>query len=101
MDKLTGLMEQELSNANLNVDSIGKELGFSRTGFYRKVKGLTDMSPLDFLRNFRLKTAAEMLQNSNATLNEISEKTGFRTYSYFAKSFKNHFGSTPKAYRQR
>jgi signal transduction histidine kinase/ligand-binding sensor domain-containing protein/CheY-like chemotaxis protein/AraC-like DNA-binding protein len=101
MDKLTELLEQRISDPNLNVSSIGRELGFSSTGFFRKIKGLTDMSPLDFLRNFRLKTAAELLQDSVVPLNEIPEKIGFSSYSYFAKSFKNHFGFTPKEYRQK
>ncbi len=98
MKKLTMILEQELSNPELNVDYIGRDLGFSRTGFYRKIKGLMDMSPIDFLRSYRLRKAAEMLQEGSLSLTEISDKTGFSSYSYFSKSFKKHFGVTPKEY---
>lgn len=98
INKLNTILEKELSNPELNVDYIGRELGFSRTGFYRKIKGLMDMSPIDFLRNYRLKKAAEMLQEGLLSLNEISDKTGFSSYSYFSKSFKKHYGVTPKDY---
>ena len=52
LDKLTQLLELELENSELNINTIARNMGFSRTAFYRKIKGLTDMSPLDFLRNY-------------------------------------------------
>jgi AraC-like DNA-binding protein len=56
------------------------------------------MSPIDFLRSYRLRRAAEMLHEGSFTLAEIADKTGFSTYSYFSKSFKKHFGVSPKEY---
>jgi signal transduction histidine kinase/ligand-binding sensor domain-containing protein/DNA-binding response OmpR family regulator len=101
MDKLTSLLENKLSDPNLNIDYIARELGFSRTAFYRKIKGLADISPNDFLRNYRLKCAAEKILNDSASLIEISEQTGFSSYSYFSKSFKKHYGVTPKDYGEK
>jgi signal transduction histidine kinase/ligand-binding sensor domain-containing protein/DNA-binding response OmpR family regulator len=98
LNKLTQLLEEELGNSDLNINSIARELGFSRTGFYRKLKGLTDMSPLDFLRNYRLRRAAEMIRERTTPLNEVAEKTGFGTYSYFSVAFKKHFGFSPRDY---
>jgi DNA-binding response OmpR family regulator len=98
LNKLTQLLDLELDNTELNINSLSRNLGFSRTGFYRKMKGLTDMSPLDFLRNYRLKRAAEMIREDNFTLNEVAEKTGFGTYSYFSVMFKKHYGVSPKDY---
>ncbi|MPN27450.1 Regulatory protein SoxS [bioreactor metagenome] len=101
MDKLTNLLETTLSDPDLNIDYLARELGFSRTVFYRKIKGLTDLSPNDFLKNYRLKCAAEKIINDSTSLIEISEQTGFRSYSYFSKSFKKHFGVTPSDYSDR
>jgi AraC-like DNA-binding protein len=101
LNKLTQLMEKELSNSGLNINSISRELGFSRAGFYRKVKGLMDISPLDFLRNYRLRRAAEMIREGALSLNEVAEKTGFGTYSYFSVAFKKHYNISPKDYRQK
>jgi AraC-like DNA-binding protein len=98
MDKLTCLLEQKISNPDLNIDYIARDLGFSRTGFYRKIKGLTDMPPIDFLTSYRLKRAAEKIMKNEQPLTTIAEQTGFNSYSYFSKSFKKHFGVTPKEY---
>lgn len=98
MDKLTALLKSELSNSELNINTLSRELGFSRTNFYRKLKGLTDMSPVDFIRSYRLRCAAEMIQEGMFHLNEIAEKTGFGTYSYFSISFKKQFGVSPREY---
>ncbi len=101
MDSLTHLIESKLSDPDLNIDFIASELGYSRTVFYRKIKGLTDISPNVFLKNYRLKSAAEKILKDSTSLIEVSEQTGFRSYSYFSKSFKNHFGVTPKEYQNK
>ena len=100
MDKLTQILERELANPDLNIESIARDLGFSRTGFYRKIKGLTDMSPVDFTRSYRLRRAAEMIRENSLSLSEVAGKTGFNFYPYFSKSFKKHFGISPKEYSQ-
>jgi signal transduction histidine kinase/CheY-like chemotaxis protein len=98
MDKLIGLLDQNLSNPDINISYIARDLGFSRTGFYRKLKGLTDLSPVDFLAGYRLKRAAEMIMENKLTLADIAEETGFNSYPYFSKSFRKHFGVNPKDY---
>jgi AraC-like DNA-binding protein len=101
MSKLTLLLDQKLSNPDLNIDYIARDLGFSRTGFYRKIKGLTDLSPIDFLTSYRLKCAAEKILENKQTLIDIAEQTGFNSYSYFSKAFKKHFGVSPKKYNSK
>lgn len=98
MDNLTRILEEELANPDLNIDTIARNLGFSRTGFYRKMKGLCDMSPSDFFRTYRLKRAAEMIRENSLSLNEIATYTGFNFYPHFSKLFKKQFGVPPKDY---
>ena len=93
------LVTKELSNADLNVDQIAVTLGYSRTILYRKIKGLTNLSPNDFIRNYRFKRAAELITEGSLQLVEVAEQTGFASYSYFSKAFKQHFGVTPKEYQ--
>ncbi|MDR0699887.1 MAG: response regulator [Tannerella sp.] len=98
MDKLTDLLNQRLSDQNLDIDLMSREMGFSRTGFYRKIKGLTNMAPIEFLNNYRLQQAAEMIIK-HVPLIDIAEQTGFNSYSYFSKVFKKHYGMSPKEYQ--
>ena len=76
----------------------GRELGYSRTNFYRKIKALTNVTPNDLLKAYRLNRAAELILKREYTLGEISEMTGFGTQSHFSSLFKKHFGVSPKDY---
>lgn len=98
LNKLNTLLETEINNPNLNVDNIATRLGFSRSVFYRRIKTLTNIAPNDFIRTYRLKRAAEMITSTTFSLSEISDRTGFSSYSYFSKAFKKHFGVSPKDY---
>lgn len=99
LDKLTAIMAANLSNPELNIDSLAREMGYSRTAFYLKVKRLTSTAPNDLVRNYRFKAAAEAIRSSQESLSDIAEHTGFGSYSYFSKAFKKHFGVSPKEYR--
>ncbi len=99
LDKLTAVMAANLSNPDLNIDMLAREMGFSRTAFYLKVKRLTSTAPNDLVRNYRFKAAAEAIKASQESLSDIAERTGFGSYSYFSKAFKKHFGVSPKEYR--
>lgn len=71
----------------------------SRTTFYRRLQKQTGQSPIDFIRDIRLKKAATLLlQESNATIADISRKVGFASPKYFTKCFCNKFGVTPREY---
>ncbi|MDE6394315.1 MAG: response regulator, partial [Duncaniella sp.] len=77
LDKLYAYIDNSLDNCDLNVNMLGRELGFSRTNFYRKVKVLTGISPNDLLRVYRLNRAAELLLTREYTVGEVGERTGF------------------------
>lgn len=96
LDKLYKCIDREISNPDFNVNALGKELGMSRTSFYRKIKSLTGITPNDFLRIYRLNKAAELIRRKEMGLSEIADNIGFGTQSYFSRSFKKHFGVSPK-----
>lgn len=95
MDALTAFLERELSNPDLDVEMIADELCVSRSVLYRRIKSLTGLSPNDCVRDYRLKRAVELM-DSGESLSDVSEHCGFSSYSYFSKSFKQHFGMSPK-----
>lgn len=98
LDKLYAFIEESLDNCELNVNMLGRELGFSRTNFYRKVKALTGVSPNDLLRVYRLNRAAELLLTREYTVGEVGDRTGFANQSHFSSLFKKHFGVSPRTY---
>ena len=71
----------------------------SRSQLFRKMKALTDYSPSQFIRTYRLQKANELLQSSDLTISEISWQVGFKDPSHFSKSFQEEFGFTPSATR--
>lgn len=98
LEKLYERLDTDISNSALNINMLSRELGFSRTSFYRKIKSLTGHSPNDFLRIYRLQKAAALLRTRRYSVNEIVDMTGFGTHSHFSLCFKNQFGMTPKDY---
>ena len=99
MEELYKLMEEELSNSELDVTRITKMLYISRTKLYYKIKGLTGETPSSFFRTYKLNRAAELLKSGKYTMAEIADKTGFSTQSHFSVVFKKQFGVTPSEYK--
>ncbi len=100
MTELYALMEKELSNPELNIESITKILSISRTKFYYKVKGLTGSNPNVFFKSYKLNRAAELINEGEKNISEIADITGFNTLSHFSSSFKKHFGVSPRNYAE-
>ncbi|MCK9414800.1 MAG: helix-turn-helix transcriptional regulator [Prolixibacteraceae bacterium] len=72
----------------------------SRSSLLRKIKGLSDLSPVDLIRLIRLKTAAELIQEGKCRINEICDMVGIGSPSYFSKLFQKQFGMTPKEFEK-
>ncbi len=100
MEELYKLMEEELSNSELDVTRITKLLLISRTKLYYKIKGLTGETPSNFFRTYKLNRAAELLKSGQYTVSEISDKCGFSTQSHFSVVFKKQFGVTPSEFQR-
>jgi AraC-like DNA-binding protein len=98
MSELYKLMENELSNSELNINRMTEVLKISRTKFYYKVKGLTGENPGVLFKTYKLNRAAELILEGNMNISEIADITGFSTPSHFSVSFKKHFGVPPKNY---
>ena len=99
MEELYKLMEEELSNSELDVSRITKLLLISRTKLYYKIKGLTGETPSSFFRTYKLNRAAELLKGGKYTVSEIADLCGFSTQSHFSVVFKKQFGVTPTEYK--
>ena len=98
--KLRKLLENNLSESDFNVKKLSEDLNISTTHLYRKLKTLTGLSPVEFIRIFKLQKACELLSNSDLSIKEIGYRLGFNNLSYFVKCFREQFSLTPSAYRQ-
>lgn len=99
MTELYRLMENELSNPELDISHMTELLKISRTKFYYKVKGLTGENPSSFFKTYKLNRAAELIKEGKYSISEIADMTGFSTHSYFSKAFKKQFGIAPSEYK--
>lgn len=98
MQKFFEIVEKYISDPDLNVELICKEIGFSRANFYRKLKAITNLSPAELIKNKRLEIAIRMLNETQMNISEISMHTGFSTPAYFAKCFRVAYGVSPTEY---
>jgi ABC-type sugar transport system substrate-binding protein/DNA-binding response OmpR family regulator/nitrogen-specific signal transduction histidine kinase len=101
IENLKSLIEKNLTDANLNIEDLGQEIGLSRTQLYRKVKSITGYAPVELLKIIRLKKAYALLSATELNISEIAYETGFTSPSYFAKCFREHYFETPTEYLKR
>jgi ligand-binding sensor domain-containing protein/signal transduction histidine kinase/DNA-binding response OmpR family regulator len=98
INRLNQELEENLTDSEYSIEILAQSLSMSRSNLQRKIKGLTGMPPNDYIRVFRLKKAAILLQTSNYRINEICYLVGFNNPSYFSKCFQKQFGSLPKEF---
>lgn len=94
------IVRENIANPEMDITLICEQMGLSRSSFYRKVKEVTGLSPVDLVRNIRLETAAELLKASPDNIEEIARQVGFSNRSYFTRSFKKQYGISPSEYVQ-
>lgn len=98
LNGLLSLLESEHSNPGFGVPQMQQSLAMSKTQLHRKLKALTNETPGELLRNFRLKRAAQLLSQKSDTVTQIAYQVGFNNLSYFAKCFKELHGVPPSSY---
>ena len=98
IERLDTEIQKNLQEPTFSIDTLAEIMCMSRSNFYRKIKGISGMSPNDYLKTIRLKMAAELLLQQEYRINEIYELVGFSSSSYFTKCFKEQFGVPPKEF---
>jgi len=98
LNKIVSYLEKNLTNAQLSVESLSKEVGMSRSSLYSKVLDLTGQTPVEYIRSYRLDKAAGLMEKSDMSIAEIAYEVGFSTPNYFARSFKTKFNMLPSEF---
>jgi signal transduction histidine kinase/ligand-binding sensor domain-containing protein/DNA-binding response OmpR family regulator len=101
LKKIMDFMEENMSNSELTVDQLVSVVGLGRTVFFNKLKGLLGMSPIEFIKETRIKRAAQLLDSGQYNVSEVSFQIGMNDARYFSKCFKQKFGMTPSEYKNK
>ncbi len=99
MEKMKEVMESHVADTSFSVDTFCSNMGMSRMNFYRKMHALTGKTPAQYINDYRLTLADQLLRKGELNVSEVSDRTGFTTASYFSKCYKAKFGTAPKDVR--
>lgn len=100
MNKVIEVIEKHLDNGDLMVEEIASEVNMSRSVFFKKLKTLTGLSPVEFLREIRMKRAAQLIETEEYSMAQIAYMVGLNDSHYFSKCFKQQYGITPTEYKE-
>jgi CheY-like chemotaxis protein/predicted DNA-binding transcriptional regulator AlpA len=101
LKKAVDYIGDHMSDSCLSVEKLSSELGLSRVHLYRKIKALTNLTAVEFIRSIRIKRAAWLLQENKMNVNEVCAMVGFDDVDYFRNCFKQQFGASPTEYSKK
>ena len=101
LDGIVCFINKHLDHPDLSVDTLVEEAGISRSALFKKIKTLIGISPMELIKNIRLKKAAELIREGSDNFTQIAYKTGFKDSQHFSKCFKMIYGVTPTEYKKK
>lgn len=99
--KIALYLEENLTDPQLSVEELSRQVGMSRSTLYSKILELTGLTPVEYIRSVKLDKAAVLLEKSDMNVAQIAYSVGFATPKYFTKSFKAKFNMLPSEYKNR
>ena len=99
--QVIGFLEQNIANPDIKIEDFAEHLCLSRTVFYRKLKSITGLTPVEFIREIRLKRALQLMDDDSYTVAQIAYMTGFGDPNYFGRCFKKKTGMSPTEYKDK
>lgn len=100
MQQVMQVMEEQMENSELTVDEFAQLLNLGRSVFYQKLKSIIGLSPVDFIREIRIKRAVQLIDSGEYNFSQVAYMTGFNDPKYFGKCFKRQMGMTPSEYKE-
>ncbi|MEX2336893.1 MAG: two-component regulator propeller domain-containing protein [Fulvivirga sp.] len=98
LKRLNEVIQENLSDTELNVDLLADFMSMSRPTFYRKIKAISNLTPNELINIARLKTAAELLAQGDYKVYEVADIVGYNSQSSFGRNFQKQFGMAPSEY---
>jgi len=98
-ERMLKAIETHMTDAEYGVDQLAQDVFMSRSALYQKLRNMLGISPADFIRNVRMKRAAQLLSETDLPIGEVADRVGYNTHKAFATNFKKMFGVLPSEYR--
>ncbi len=98
LDKIHQVISENIQNAGFNIDAIADSLGFSRSAFFKKLKSMTGLAPVDLIKEIRLGKSLDLLKHTDMSISEIAFEVGFSDAGYYGKCFRKKYQMTPSEY---
>lgn len=98
LNKTRQIIEENLDNSDFNIDAIASSLNLSRSAFFKKLKSITGLAPVDLVKDIRLNKAVELMKKTDMSISEIAFAVGFKDAGYFGKCFKKKYKLSPRDY---
>lgn len=98
MDRIMKVLNDNISDADFNVEKLSAEVGISRAQLHRKMKEITGISTGEFIRNLKLEQAARLIRRGDVNITQVAYAVGFNNSTHFSTVFKKHFGLSPSEY---
>lgn len=99
LNKARDIIEENIEDGNFGVQELAAEMGLSPRQLQRRLRDTVDESPVEFIRSLRLQRAAQLLEGQYGNVSEVAYSVGFTSLSYFAKCFREQFGSSPSEFK--
>lgn len=101
LSSVLACIEKNIGNQDFTVEALASHACITRGNLHLKLKNLTGKTPVELIKTMRMKRACELMKETDLSIADIAEQTGFQTPGYFITVFKNHFGETPGHYASR
>ncbi len=98
LEKIHQVIEENMDNSDFNIDTIASSIGLSRSAFFKKLKSLTGLAPVDLVKEIRLNKSVELIKNTDLSVSEIAFAVGFKDSGYYSKCFRKKYNQTPREY---
>jgi signal transduction histidine kinase/DNA-binding response OmpR family regulator/ligand-binding sensor domain-containing protein len=101
LQRIMTFIEENIDNSELTIEDIAMHIGFSRSAFFKKLKSLTGLAPVEFLKEVRIQRAAQLIETGEYNFSEITYMVGINDPRYFSRCFKQKFAMSPREYKDK